>query len=87
MAMNHANNVIDIHRPVEFSIEGRWYTTANRRQRAIELLRLAGLDPDRHELWEIRQHHPLPWRYRPDAQVLIRRGARFVAVRSNADVV
>jgi hypothetical protein len=87
MAMNHANNVIDIRRPVEFSIEGRWYTTANRRQQAIDLLRLAGIDPARHELWEIRQHRPLPWRYRPDAEVLIRPGARFVAIRKNADVV
>ena len=85
--MNHADNIIDIRRPVEFSIEDRWYTTADRRQRAIDLLRLAGVDPTGYELWEIRRHRPLPWRYHADAQVLIRSGARFVAIRKNADVV
>jgi hypothetical protein len=85
-AMNHADNIIDIRRPVEFSIEDRWYTTADRRQRAIDLLRLAGVDPTGYELWEIRRHRPLPWRYQSDAQVLIRSGARFVAVRKHADV-
>ena len=85
--MDHANNVIDIRRPVEFSIEGRRYATANRRQRAIDLLRLAGVDPARHELWELRLHRPLPLRHRPDAEILILAGARFVAVRKTADAV
>jgi hypothetical protein len=87
MAMDHANNVIDICRPVEFSIEGRRYTTTERRQQAIDLLRLAGIDPAQHELWELRLHRPLPVRYRFDAEILIRPGARFVAIRKSADVV
>jgi hypothetical protein len=86
MAMDHADNVIDIRRPVEFSIDGRTFTTTRRRQPAADLLSLAGFDPTRHELWELRLYRPLPLRYRPDAEVLIRPGARFVAIRDRADV-
>jgi hypothetical protein len=85
--MDHADNIIDIRRPVEFSIEGHRYTTADRRPQAIDLLRLAGVDPVRHELWELRLHRPLPLRYRPDAEVFIRPGARFVVIQKNANVV
>jgi hypothetical protein len=87
MAMDHADNVIDIRTPVEFSIEGRRYETAGRRQQALDLLRLAGLDPDVYELWELRTHRPLPVRYQPDDTILIRRNARFVAVRMQAGVM
>jgi rhodanese-related sulfurtransferase len=87
MAMDHADNVIDIRTPVEFSIEGRRYETGHRRQQAVDLLRLAGLDPDVYELWELRVHRPLPVRYQPDDTILIRRDARFVAVRMQAGVM
>jgi hypothetical protein len=71
MAMDHADNVIDIRTPVEFSIEGRRYETGHRRQQAREL----------------RVHRPLPVRYQPDDTILIRRNARFVAVRMQAGVM
>jgi len=87
MAMEHPDNVIDIRTPVEFSIEGRRYRTGDRRQHAVDLLRLAGLDPDFFELWELRTHRPLPVRYRPDDLILIRRNARFVAIRSQVGVM
>ena len=85
--MDHADNVIDIRTAVEFSIEGHRYRSANRRQTAGQLLRLAGLDPRGYELWELRTHRPLPVRYRPEDEILIRRDARFVAVRLQAGVV
>jgi hypothetical protein len=87
MAMDHADNVIDIRTPVEFSIEGRRFRSPNRRQSAAQLLRLAGLDPAGYELWELRTHRPLPVRYRPADEILVRRGARFIAVRIQLDVI
>ena len=39
--MSHFDNVIDIRRPVEFSIDGRAYRTSNRWQAAVNLLLLA----------------------------------------------
>ena len=84
---DHADNVIDIRTPVEFSIEGRRYRSPNRRQTAAQLLRLAGLDPSGYELWELRTHRPLPVRYRPEDEILIRRDARFVAVRIQLGVI
>ena len=84
--MDHADNVIDIHRPVKFSIEGRTFETANRRQKAKDLLRLAGLDPRTYELWELRLYRPLPVRYRGPDVVMIRQDARFVGIRAQVGV-
>lgn len=87
MAMDHADNVIDIRTPVEFSIEGRRYASMARRQTARQLLQLVGADPGGHELWELRIHRPLPVRYGLDDVILIRRDARFVVTRRQAGVV
>jgi hypothetical protein len=78
--LSDTNNVIDIHKPVEFTIDGRRHSSVRRKLTAAELLELAGLDPDRHELWEMRLYRPTPLRYRPADIVGIRMGARFVAI-------
>jgi hypothetical protein len=78
--MGTRDNVIDINKPVEFTIDGRRYESTRRKQRAAELLVLAGLDPTRHELWEMRLHRPTPLRYLTTDIVGIRMGARFVAI-------
>ena len=39
------DNVSELHRPIEFTIDGRPYKTTGHRQLAAELLRLASLDP------------------------------------------
>jgi hypothetical protein len=85
--MNHADNVIDIGRPVAFSIDGRSYETTARRQRALDLLLLAGLDPRVCYLAELRIHRPVPVRYRHSDIIVIRRGARFLSIRDQAGVV
>lgn len=78
--MGTSSNVIDISKPVEFTIDGRHYESTRRKQPAAELLVLAGLDPTRHELWEMRLHRPTPLRYLTTDIVGIRMGARFVAI-------
>jgi hypothetical protein len=78
--MGHTDNVIDINKPVEFTIDGRGYSSRRRKRRAADLLELAGLDPDRHELWEMRLYRPTPLRYLTDDIVGIRMGARFVSI-------
>jgi hypothetical protein len=89
--MGIRDNVIDIDRPVEFTIDGRKFSSTRRKQPAAELLVLAGLDPTRHELWEMRLHRPTPLRYLTTDTVGIRMGARFVAIsdsiRDRAGVV
>jgi hypothetical protein len=78
--------VTRIEKPVEFTIDGRPYSTTDRRQPAADLLRLAGLDPALYDLGELRGQRPKPVRYADDDAVEIRQGARFVSIRQRADV-
>lgn len=79
-------NVSDIRKPVEFTIDGRSYTTADSRQPAADLLRLAGLDPANFDLGELKGQRPEPVRYTDDEVVKIRNKARFVSIRHRANV-
>ncbi len=51
--MNHPDTVIEIRKPVEFTIDGRTYQTLVRWQPAGDLLLLAGLNPDQYHLGEL----------------------------------
>jgi hypothetical protein len=79
-------NVREIHRSVEFTIDGRSYETAERKQQAGALLRLAGLDASLYDLGELRGQRPQPVRYTDNDVVEITPGARFVSIRQRADV-
>jgi hypothetical protein len=83
--MCHADNVIDIHRPVEFSIDGRSFQTTSRRQSAADLLLLAGRDPSRYRLGELRQHRLRPVRYDNSDIVGLHRGTRLVSLAEQTD--
>jgi hypothetical protein len=78
--MSHVDNVIDIRRPVEFTIDGRAYRSGSRRRSAADLLRLAGLDPARYDLGELRTHRPRPVRFADTDIVVIHKGTRFVSL-------
>jgi len=80
------DNVSELHRPIGFTIDGRAYTTIDHRQAAADLLRLAGLDPSRFDLGELKGHRPDPVRFTDDTVVEIHNGARFVSIRHRADV-
>lgn len=80
------DNVSELHRPIHFTIDGRPYTTTVHRQLAADLLRLAGLDPSRFDLGELRGHRPDPVRYTDDMVVDVHNDARFVTIRHRADV-
>jgi len=79
-------NVTELHRPVEFTIDGRPERTTVRRQTAADLLRLVGLDPARYDLGQLRGHDHKPVRFRDDQIVDIHQGDRFVSIRCHADV-
>jgi hypothetical protein len=85
--MNHSDTVIEIRKPVEFTIDGRTYQTLVRWQPAGDLLLLAGLDPGLYHLGELRRHRLRPVHYERDDIVGIHRRARFVSIRDRADVV
>ncbi len=80
------DNVTPIHKPVDFTVDGRQYQTTDRRQPAAAILRLAGLDPSLFDLGELRGHGPQPVRFADDEIVEIRPKARFVSIRQRADV-
>jgi hypothetical protein len=80
------DDVSELHRPMSFTIDGRRYTTTDHKQPAADLLRLAGLDPSRFDLGELKGHRPDPIRYRDDTMVEIHNKARFVSIRHRADV-
>lgn len=71
---------------VEFTIDGRPFTTGDRSQSAEAVLRLAGLEPSNYDLAELRGNSPQPHRYADADQVRIRPGVRFVSIRHSADV-
>jgi hypothetical protein len=78
--MSHTHNVIDIHRPVEFSIDGKTFITTLRIQSAADLLRLADRDPGLFHLAELRVRRLRPVTYADAETVRIRRGACFLSV-------
>jgi len=80
------NNVSELCRPIDFTIDGRPYTTYDHKQLAVDLLRLGGLDPSRYDLGELKGHRPDPVRYSDDTVVEIHNKARFVSIRHRADV-
>lgn len=80
------DNVTDLRRPIEFTIDGRSYKTDDHKQPAADLLRLAGLDPTRFDLGELKGHRPDPIRYRDESIVEIHNKSRFVSIRHRADV-
>jgi hypothetical protein len=84
--MRPFENVIDIRRPVEFTIDGRPYRTRLRRQTAADVLALAGLDPTRYDLGELRLRRLGRVRYADTDIVEIHQGTRFVSIRDRADV-
>ena len=54
------------HPPIDFTIDGRPYSTTDHKQPAADLLHLAGLDPCQFDLGELKGHRPDPIRYRDD---------------------
>lgn len=74
------------HREISFTIDGQAFTTTNHRQPAGNLLQLAGLDPARYDLGELRGQRPDPKRFTDDEIVTIHPNARFVSIRHAADV-
>jgi hypothetical protein len=75
--MASIDNVIDICRPVDFTIDGRAYATTVRRQPASALLNLAGADPAHHRLAELSRHRIRPVRYENGDIVRIGKGTQF----------
>lgn len=80
------DNVSELRRPIEFTIDGRSYKTTDHKQPAADLLRLGGLDPARFDLGELKGHRPEPVRYTDDTIIVIHNKARFVGIRHRADV-
>lgn len=85
-AANDRHTVTELHKRIEFSIDGKTYSTTVRRQPAADLLRLAGLDPSRYDLGRLHGRHERPSRFREDEIVEIHQGDRFVSIRQRADV-
>ncbi len=80
------DKVSELHRPIEFTIDGRSYKTTDPKQPARDLLRLGGLDPADFDLGELKGHRAEPVRYSDDTVVEVHHKARFVAIRHRADV-
>ena len=76
----------DGKRNIEFTIDGRPFSTATPRQVAQDILRLSGLDPASYDLAEIRPGNAQPRRYADQDSVRIKDGDRFVTIRQSAEV-
>ena len=71
---------------VNFTLDGRPFTTDDPHQTAAEILVLAGLSPDGYDLGEIRRGRPEPKRFKDEQPVHIEDGDRFVSIRERAEV-
>lgn len=80
------DKVTELRKPIEFTIDGRRYTTTDPKQPARDLLRLGGLDPAYFDLAELKGNRPEPVRYTDETIVEVHQKARFVAIRHRADV-
>lgn len=80
------SDVVDLHREINFTIDGEPFVTRQHREKAEKLLHLAGLSPAMYDLGELHGHDPKPKRFKDTEEVQIRPGARFVSIRQKADV-
>lgn len=72
--------------PIEFTIDGRTFTTTEPHQTAAALLQLTGLDPNGHDLAEFHGNQRTPKRFKDDQKVRVQDGDRFVSIRERATV-
>lgn len=86
--MTKTPNVVELGKPIPFTIDGDPYeTTTDVAWRAEDLLRLAGRDPAAFDLGEIEgKDRPHTKRYREDEIVEVHKDARFVSIRKSAPV-
>ncbi len=84
--MSHTDNVIDIRRPVEFTIDGRRYATTTDGNRPRTCSRLAGLDPE-VATTSVSCAAAVPSRSATAARdvVEIHKGTRFVSMRDRVE--
>lgn len=65
---------------VEFTIDGVEYTLDDRRQTASELLALAGLDSEDHDLARVVGQGKVERRFEDDDEIQITPGATFISI-------
>ena len=66
--------------PVTFTIDGVAYTAVDRRQTAAELLELAGMNSEDHDLALVRGSSGIDHRFADSDEVQITPGARYVSI-------
>ncbi|MDE0613422.1 MAG: hypothetical protein OXI32_03305 [bacterium] len=72
-------------RRIPFTIDGEAYETSDLSQRAADLLRLAGRDPAKFDLGELKgKESTKPLKFEDDEIVEITKGAEFVTIRQSA---
>lgn len=86
MSNEDANNITDIKKSIEYSLDGQWYETDHREQHAADILRRAGLDPALYDLGQLRNKHEAPQPFEDVDVIKIHNGDRFVSIRQRADV-
>jgi hypothetical protein len=72
-------------RPVRFSIDGKPFEVADPEQTAASLLRLAGFDPARYDIAEVRPGEQ-PKRFSGEEPVRVHDGEEFITIRHSAPV-
>ena len=75
-----------VHHTVQFTIDGRPFSTDQPDQTAGALLTLAGLDPEGYDLGEIVPGHPEPKLFEEGQHLHIHEGEKFVSIRERAEV-
>lgn len=71
---------------VTYTLDGKPFTTTDRKQDAADVLRLGGLDPNGYDLRRLRPGQAPDKPYDDDQQVNINDGDEFLSVRHSAQV-
>lgn len=85
--MTEGTRVTELRQPVSFTIDGEPYRVEARRQRAVDLLRLAGRDPASFDLAKLTGGGDRrTQRYNDNDSLTVHEGDRFVSIRQSAPV-
>ena len=68
------------HHEIEFSVDGEKIETRQHELTAVQITVFANIDPKTHYLVEIEGHHQISYKDRPEAEIHLRAGLKFISV-------
>jgi hypothetical protein len=65
---------------IHFEVDGEELTTTEPVLTPVQIMEIAGIDPANHYISEIRGHEQISYKDRPNAEIPMHNGIKFVSV-------